>query len=445
MRLDVYLVKNNLASQEQVQEAIDYQRTHGGRLEIHLFRFGYVSESDLVTALAEQFRCSGIALSGLDISEAALGLLSSEVVLDYQVIPFHFDQSAGIVKIACENPRQEFLRENLVRLLPDITVELYIALGTTLRLAILKHYRQSLPDQCETEHNLDIETIPQSSLNLELGVEQTSPPDASEPITNKECRLLLLDTAEDDAPTLGQILQYQGYLVTVVRTTEDFVKSTLRYKPHIQVMQIPGDRSTINTILSQLKDKGYSIGDHSTFLIIDNPEKREIGDLLRAGFEDIIDSKNVLDLLMIKLRRTRDRISRECRRRHDIIRQLGTHGSLGDMNVIDLLQAMGQTGKTAQLSVTGRGQQLTIYLHQGQITYAECDEIVGSEAVYCALGWREGIWSLEPVVPEDIPDPNVSDPNDAILLEGCRRLDEEVHNTSTLSIDNMLSTLDQFS
>ncbi|MCD6249658.1 MAG: DUF4388 domain-containing protein [candidate division Zixibacteria bacterium] len=445
MRLDVYLVKNNLASQEQVQEAIDYQRTHGGRLEIHLFRFGYVSESDLVTALAEQFRCPGIALSGLDISEAALGLLSSEVVLDYQVIPFHFDQSAGIVKIVCENPRQGFLRENLVRLLPNITVELYIALGTTLRLAILKHYRQSLPDQCETENDSADEMIPQSSLNLELGTEQTSPPDASEPITNKECRLLLLDVAEGDVPTLGQILQYQGYLVTVVHTTEDFVESTLRYKPHIRVIQVPGDRSTVSAILRQLTDGNHSIADHATFLIIDNPEKREIGDLLRAGFEDIIDSKNVLDLLMIKLRRTRDRISRERRRRHDILQQLGTHGSLNDMNVIDLLQAMGPTGKTSRLSVTGQGQQLTIYLNKGQITYAECDEVVGAEAVYCALGWRKGVWSLEPVTSEDIPEPNTSDSNDAILLEGCRRLDEEVHDTSTLLVDDLLSTLDQFS
>lgn len=445
MRLDVYLVKNNLASQEQVQEAIDYQRTYGGRLEIHLFRFGYVSEPDLVTALAKQFGCSGIALSGLDISEAALGLLSSEVVLDYRVIPFHFDQSAGIVKIACENPRQELLRENLERLLPDITVELHIALGTTLRLAILKHYRQSLPDQCETEHNSVIETIPQLSVNVESQADLAETPDASEPLPDKECRLLLLDTAENDVPTLGQVLQYQGYLVTVVHTAEDFVKSTLKYKPHIQVMQVPGDRSTINAILSQLKDKGHSIGAHSTFLIIDNPEKREIGDLLRAGFEDIISSDNVLDLMMIKLRQTRDRISRERRRRHDILQQLGTHGSLDDMNVIDLLQAMGPTGKTARLSVTGQGKQLTIYLNQGQITYAECDEVVGAEAVYCALGWRKGVWSLEPVTSEDIPEPNTSDSNDAILLEGCRRLDEEVHDTSTLVVDDLLSTLDKFS
>jgi len=445
MRLDVYLVQNSLASQEQVQEAIEYQRTHGGRLETHLFRFGYVGESDLVTALAEQFRCPGICLSGLDISEAALGLLSVEAVLDYRVIPFHYDFSAGIIKIACENPRQGFLRENLARLLPDMTIELHIALGTTLRLAILKHYRQPLPDQCETDHDSADEMIPQPPLNVESPADLAGTQAVSEPIPDKECRLLLLDTAENDVPTLGQILQYQGYLVTVVHTTEDFVESTLRYKPHIRVIQAPGDRSVVNAILCQLTNGNHSIVDHHTFLIIDNPEKREIGDLLREGFEDIISSDNVLDLMMIKLRQTRDRINRERRRRHDILQQLGTHGSLDDMNVIDLLQAMGPTGKTARLSVTGKGQQLTIYLNQGRITYAECDEVVGAAAVYCALAWRKGVWSLDSIVPEDLPEPNTSDSNDAILLEGCRRLDEEVRNTSSVSVDDLLSTLDQFS
>jgi hypothetical protein len=115
------------------------------------------------------------------------------------------------------------------------------------------------------------------------------------------------------------------------------------------------------------------------------------------------------------------------------------------MNVIDLLQAMGPTGKTARLSVTGQGQQLTIYLKEGQITYAECEDVVGAEAVYCALGWRKGVWSLESVAPEDIPDPNVSHTNEGILLEGCRRLDESIRDTSSVPVNDLLSELDQSS
>ena len=69
---------------------------------------------------------------------------------------------------------------------------------------------------------------------------------------------------------------------------------------------------------------------------------------------------------------------------------------------------------------------------------------MGAEAVYCALAWKRGVWSLEPITPEDLPEPNVDQPNEAILLEGCRRLDERVHETGSLPVDDLLETLDQF-
>ena len=443
MRLDVHLINKNLVSQEQVQEAIDYQRTHGGSLETHLFRFGYVGESDLVAALSELSGCPAVSLSGLDISDDVLGLLPAEVVQDNQVIPF--DHDPGVVKIACSDPGSIALQEDLAQLIPDRTVELYVALGTTLRLAILKYYRSAMPNRVEIEPDSVDEAILRSPLEVEAIVDGVGTQPESEPKSDRECQLLLLDTAENDVPTLGQVLQYQGYLVTVVPTVEAFIESVARHRPHIRVLQVPGDRSTVNEILGQLSDSHCRIAEQPTFLIIDSPRKQEIGDLLRAGFEDIIGSDNVLDLMMIKLRQTRDRIFREQRQRHDLLSQLGTHGSLDDMNVIDLLQAMGPTAKTARLSVTGRGKQLSIFLNTGQIAYAECDDVFGVEAVYSALGWKKGVWSLEPVAPEDLPEPNVNQPTEAILLEGCRRLDEGIRDTGSVSIDDLMSALDQYS
>jgi hypothetical protein len=157
----------------------------------------------------------------------------------------------------------------------------------------------------------------------------------------------------------------------------------------------------------------------------------DVSELLKAGFEDVFSSNNVLDLLMIKLSRLRERLNSERAQRMEIMQTLGTHGSLTDMNVIDLLQAMGSTGKTARISVSAHGQQLTVYLERGRIVYAECDDIHGPEAVYCALGWRRGVWSVDPVTPEELPEPNNNLTNEAVLLDGCRRLDEMEHQSST--------------
>jgi CheY-like chemotaxis protein len=427
MHVDVYLVQNNLAGREQIQEAIDYQRTHGGRLESHLFRFGYVSESDLVTALSEQHDCPGIRLSGLDIPASTLDLLPADMAFRHRVLPFYHDRSTATVKVACADPSQRSLREDLAESMPDHKVELHVALESALGLAILKHYRQPLAEPTEPEPTVQLE-------NPEIKLE---------PADEEECRLLLLDTAEGDVPTLGQILQYQGYLVTVVRTVDDFVESIARHKPHIRVLQVPGDRSEVRAVVRQLSESGESLADRPTFLIIDHPEKQEIGDLLREGFVDVISSDNVLDLMMIKLRQTRARICREHHDRREFVKRLGTHGSLDDMNVIDILQALGPTTKTARLSVTGEGHQLAICLNRGQITWAECEGAVGAEAVYCALGWKRGIWSLDPLTLDELPEPNVTHTNEAILLEGCRRLDQGIRDTSLLPVDHLLSALDR--
>ena len=97
------------------------------------------------------------------------------------------------------------------------------------------------------------------------------------------------------------------------------------------------------------------------------------------------------------------------------------------MNVIDLLQAMGHSEKTVRISITGQGKQTTIVLNEGLLYWAECDDLTGPEAIYASLAWKDGIWCVDPILPGDLPtEPNVRESIDAILIEGCRRLDEGV-------------------
>ncbi|MDH4158052.1 MAG: DUF4388 domain-containing protein, partial [candidate division Zixibacteria bacterium] len=113
------------------------------------------------------------------------------------------------------------------------------------------------------------------------------------------------------------------------------------------------------------------------------------------------------------------------RQRRSVIEDLGTHGSLEDMNVIDLLQALGPSEKTARISISASGKQLTIFLNRGNIIYAECDGISGADAIYQGIPWKRGIWSIDPVSPNCLPEPNNYRSNDSILLQGCCLLDEQ--------------------
>ena len=54
------------------------------------------------------------------------------------------------------------------------------------------------------------------------------------------------------------------------------------------------------------------------------------------------------------------------------------------------------------------------------------DDLRGSEAIYDGLSWAAGSWTIEPIAPDELPEPNVTDSNESILMEGCRLLDERV-------------------
>jgi len=460
MRLDEFLIREKLATQEQVQEALDYQRSHGDRLETHLFRFGYVGEAELVGALSKQFCYPGVSLSDLEIPDEVLRLLPAEVVREKLAVPFHYDALSKVVKVACENPRQGKLREELAGFLAGKTIELYLSLGVTLRLVIARYYRWAPAAGTGSTGGCDMEmrsgvaskaeatAVPMAALEApEVGPPITAAPvgsrTAGKPAPGKECRLLLLDSADHGIPSLSRILRYQGYHVTKARSVEIFVQAALDYRPNIMLLMVSGNKLAVIDIIGQLALRGISISSCPTFLVANDLNDDDVGELLRIGFEDIVQSENILDLLMIRLHRVRERLAVERSRRLEIIQQSGTHGSLEDMDVCDLLQTMGSLGKTARISVSGDGNQLTVYLDQGHISYAECDNTLGAEAVYGAFGWKHGVWSVDPVSPEDLPEPNNHATNDAILLEGCRRLDENSRMKSQTQAGDSFAVLDQ--
>ena len=57
------------------------------------------------------------------------------------------------------------------------------------------------------------------------------------------------------------------------------------------------------------------------------------------------------------------------------------------------------------------------------IVHAACGPLLAVAAVYALIAWKEdGKFLVETV--QSFPENNVFEPNDAILIEGCRILDE---------------------
>lgn len=698
LRLDEILLFDGLVTEDQVRAALEQQRSHGGRLGSHLMRSGAVTEAGLVGALAKQCDCDGVVISEIGVAPEVLKMIPGEVALARRVIPFDYDPDKNILKVACEDPRDTDLVNELNFVARGKDVRLYVAAELSLKSAIARYYMGgngysnqltesgSLPiaetilaennrqaviengvergrvllvsdDQTEADKvrqlleqqkfavmqldsaddAIDLisherfdtvfikDTVPGDYIDLIDRLRKKSPKtnvryfeSAASMLMDREsssveadilirnldlftsllasqsesesnhsstvgqyvdrlCHALgipdkerlLITTAgylhdlskyyygakevPDDpraqidltiklldslaySPVVTEILRSTyinlrskytkrlpievlgGNLVTIVdifcdnvqvnekisldkfeairkkfdeltgklfleevvaafieliqaevlKTQKEvkygrvmifgenkkdlsrvqrhlqaegframgqseygeFVDLYSRGKPNMMILMSSGEPVRMMSMIEDLMMRGVDIPSLPTFIVADARTAPALTSMFERGVEDIIVLDESLDMLVVKLKKVRDRLE------EDTLEQESTagssRGSLADMNLIDLLQAMGPSRKTVRLILTSDdNKKLRIYLNQGNITFAECGDKEGAEAVYQGITWDKGAWTMQPVTADELPEPNNELPNESILMEGCRLLDEGLRPDGT--------------
>ena len=408
MRLDEILLRRGLATRTQIQEALDYQKRNGGRIESHLFRFGYVDESGLVSALSEQFGCEGIQLSDIDIPDSVIAMMQPDITFGKLVLPFAHDPATNTLRVACENPREENLREELIAAVPGKNIQLFVALSDILKVALIANYRMSVEYAGKDDRHSERED---TWLN-----ENTS-----------HGRVLILDADGTDIRTCEHALREAGFDTWVARSTDTFMDQFASGRFDILLLMHSGSCEDLRRLVDNLSVQGFEPDVLPTCLLTNELPVGACTPLLKEGFADAVPMSDP-ELVVVKLKRLRAMLTWEAERRFVEMKSLGTHGTLEDMNLIDLLQALGPSFKTARISVTAEGKQLTVFLDKGKMIHAECDGIAGPDAIYEAIPWTRGIWSVDPIEPAELPEPNTFSSNESILLEGCRRMDDKNHS-----------------
>jgi len=242
-------------------------------------------------------------------------------------------------------------------------------------------------------------------------------------------RVLLYNPVGHDVLMLGPCLENIGFEIQTAGSLERLAEIYRVCPPDITVLIAPGSADRAAELATDVLSLEVAIDQVPTFLLPESVAAEELHYLLMAGLEDIIPIDSDLDPLLVKLTRIRARREAERKSHLKLLQNVGTHGVLGDMNVIDLLQAMGHSEKSIRISITAQGMQTTILLNEGRLHWAECDDLMGAEAIYASLAWKDGVWCVDPILPGDLPtEPNVQESIDAILIEGCRLLDEGTRN-----------------
>ncbi len=238
--------------------------------------------------------------------------------------------------------------------------------------------------------------------------------------------MILGDKVENMQPVELR-LKNEGFRVVCETSQESLADMLERSEPDVLLVISTLDPGAITKLIDKIVNPKSGKAKIPVFLLVREHYVGQLTAMLDKSVEDIISLDNNLDILVSKLRSIVAVLNEKPAKREIDEEKYGATGRLRNMSLLDLLQATGPGRKTVKITVISqdKSQKLEMFLDKGKIIYAKLGDIKGAEAVYEAMAWTDGIWSMEPVDPEAIPKPNNSLSNELILMEGCRLLDEK--------------------
>ena len=136
-KLGEILVRENLISSQQLREALEYQRTNGGRLGSNLVYLGIISDDVITAVLSRQYGVPSINLELFQIEVETIKLISQEVAQKYSVLPI--SKVGATLTLAMADPTNVFAMDD-IKFMTGLNVEPVIASETSLVIAIGKYY-----------------------------------------------------------------------------------------------------------------------------------------------------------------------------------------------------------------------------------------------------------------------------------------------------------------
>jgi type IV pilus assembly protein PilB len=137
VRIGELLLKEKRITPEQLQDALNYQRTTGGKLGANLVKLGFVKDDDITALLSKQYGVPSIALHEFEIDPAVIKLVPAETARKYQIVPL--SRAGATLTIAMADPTNVFAMDD-VKFMTGYNVEPVVASEIALLDSIDKYY-----------------------------------------------------------------------------------------------------------------------------------------------------------------------------------------------------------------------------------------------------------------------------------------------------------------
>jgi type IV pilus assembly protein PilB len=139
-KLGEILVRENLLTPQQLREALDYQREHGGRLGFNLVKLGLVSDDMVTAVLSRQYGVPSVNLDLFEVDAVVLRLIPREVAEKYSVLPL--SRVGATLTLAMVDPTNVFAMDD-IKFMTGLNIEPVVVSEAGVQEAIEHYYAQS--------------------------------------------------------------------------------------------------------------------------------------------------------------------------------------------------------------------------------------------------------------------------------------------------------------
>src|SRR5262245_35413377 len=137
VRIGELLLKEKRITTEQLQEELNYQRQHGGKLGFNLMKLGYGEGEEITARLSKQYGVPSIALGEFEIDPAVIKLVPADTAQKYQIVPL--SRAGATLTIAMTDPTNVFAMDD-IKFMTGYNVEPVVASEVAVIDAIQKYY-----------------------------------------------------------------------------------------------------------------------------------------------------------------------------------------------------------------------------------------------------------------------------------------------------------------
>jgi type IV pilus assembly protein PilB len=142
VRIGELLLKEKRITPAQLQEALNAQKTNGGKLGYNLVKLGFVKDEEITQLLSKQYGVPSINLTQFDVDTAVIKLVPADTAHKYQIIPL--SRAGATLTIAMTDPTNVFAMDD-IKFMTGYNVEPVVASETAIMEAIQKYYSAATP------------------------------------------------------------------------------------------------------------------------------------------------------------------------------------------------------------------------------------------------------------------------------------------------------------